>query len=372
MPSLTATTIFVALLLASNHVAAHPTVEDPELEARQAGRFTFYDMLTPAAGPCDLATGPDGALWGEDILVDKIFRVDPNTGKVTEYDIPFTTGINNVTIQGVSSLILDRTALACAIRTAGDGNIYATNGIRNQLIRINPKTKAIKLFQPPPNPAGNLFPFNDITPAPGGLWMTQTTGNVFQFFDFASETFTKTYEVPTPLALPLGLLVASNGLLYIAEFNANKILEFNPKTEVIKEVTLPKPLQYPGVVRAERNGYVYFSLFTGNGIGRININTHKIDLYPSGQLGGLGAVDTQDSKGGVWLSYFTANVMARLDTDTFKYSYVPFPGTFAQGGLLGILGDVPPYVDISVNYGPGDAVWFGSITKNQVGRYSLS
>lgn len=31
---------------------------------KQEGRFTFYQMPTPLSGICDLAEGPDGALWG--------------------------------------------------------------------------------------------------------------------------------------------------------------------------------------------------------------------------------------------------------------------------------------------------------------------
>lgn len=358
-------TVAAAISLAG-HVAAHPS-----LETRQAGKFTLYDIPTPAAGPCDLVQGLDGALWGEDILIDKVFRLDPNTGNIQEFSIPFSTGITNATIPGVTTLVQNRVAFACAIRTGGDGNLYAAQGVRNQLVRINPTTKKIDVFTPPGGPAGNLQPFNDLTEAPGGIYLTQTTGNVFQFFDFATESFT-TYNIPTPLSLPLGLKVASNGLLYVAELLGNAILEFNPKTKEIKEYPIPILAQLPAVVRAERNGWLYFSLFTGDGLGRINLNTKTIEVYPSSQLGGLGSEDTIDSKGGVWLSYFTADVMARLDTNTLKYKYVPFPGTFAQGGLSGLLGDVPPYVDVAVNYGPGDAIWFTSLTKNQVGRYSLS
>lgn len=83
----------------------------------QDGRFTFYPLKTPLAGPCDLATGPDGALWGEDILVNIIFRVDPRSGRVDEYPIPFTTPLSNQTIPGLNNpLVQDRTALSCAIR----------------------------------------------------------------------------------------------------------------------------------------------------------------------------------------------------------------------------------------------------------------
>ncbi|KAH9223257.1 hypothetical protein DL95DRAFT_401564 [Leptodontidium sp. 2 PMI_412] len=221
------------------------------------------------------------------------------------------------------------------------------------------------------NPAGNLFNFNDLYTAKDGIWVTVTTANTFSFFSFATEKIT-TYQVPTPATLPLGLYVASNGVVYVAELVGNKILTFDPKTKKITEYPLSELAQFLTVIRAERDGYVYFSLFVGNEIGRINMSTHKIDLYHTNQLLLLGSEDTIDKCGGVWLSSFTTNVMSRLDTNTFDFSYVALQGTFAEGGASGVLGDIPPYVDIAVNYGPGDAVWFTSLTKNQVGRYNIT
>jgi streptogramin lyase len=126
------------------------------------------------------------------------------------------------------------------------------------------------------------------------------------------------------------------------------------------------------VIRAERSGWVYFSLFIGNGIGRINMETHEIEIFHTDQLAGIGAEDTIDRAGGVWYSFFDVNKLARLDTDTFQFSYVQFPGTLL-GGLNpnGVLSDVLPAVDVAVNYGPGDAVWFTDVPKNRVGRYRI-
>ena len=126
--------------------------------------FTYFPMLTPLAGPCDLCTGPDGAIWAEDILVDKIARVDPNTGTVEEFDIPYNTG----PLLGLGD-IAGRGAFACAIQPGEDGMLYAASGIRNQFVRINHNTKNITVFTPPPpNPLGNLEPFNDLWRGPKG------------------------------------------------------------------------------------------------------------------------------------------------------------------------------------------------------------
>jgi streptogramin lyase len=303
-----------------------------------------------------------------------IFRIDPHTGKIDEYPIPFTTPLSPQTIElpGVAKAITDRTALSCAIRKGADGNLYAANGVRNQLVRINPTTKKIDLFQNPDgNIAGNLQPFNDLYSSKDGMYVTATTGNTFSIFKYATEEFT-TYNIPTPASLPLGLIVASDERVYLAEFGANKILVFDPKTEKMDEYPLPELAQFPTVVRAERDGYVYFALFVGNGIGRINMKTYEIDLYHTSQPLLIGAEDTIDSKGGVWYSAFTGNVLSRLNTDTFKYDYVTLPVGLGALGATGLLGGLPPAVDVAVNYGPGDAVWFTSVLTNQVGRYNIT
>lgn len=126
----------------------------------------------------------------------------------------------------------------------------------------------MRIFQNPPNPLGNLFPFNDLYTDKNGMWVTQTTGNLLQYFEYSQQQFTGQWSIPTPLSLPLGVFVASDGLVYGCEVVANKIFVFNPKTKTFAEYPLPKPLMAPSVVRAEKNGWVYFTLLTGVGMGK--------------------------------------------------------------------------------------------------------
>ncbi|CZT24392.1 uncharacterized protein RCC_10117 [Ramularia collo-cygni] len=367
MFAFTALLPFSALIV--RHVLAAPLLEDRAI----SDRFTLYDLPTPLQAPCDLEVGPDNALWGQSMLKNIIFRIDPTTGHIDEYPIPFTTPLSPtiIPLPGILKDITDRTVLSCAIRHGADGNLYAANGLRNQLVRINPTTKKMDIFQDPnANLLGNLQPFNDLYSAKDGMYVTATSGNTFAIFSYETETFT-TYNIPTPASFPLGLIVASNEKVYLAEFVANKILVFDPKTKSIDEFPLPEPAQFPTVVRAECDGYVYFALFTGNGIGRINMETNKIDLYHTNQTALIGAENTIDSKGGVWYSAFTGNVLSRLNTHTLEFDYVTLPVGLGKEGFTGLLGGLQPAVDVAVNYGPGDAVWFTSYTTNQVGRYDL-
>jgi len=104
-------TLFACLLVSAS--LAVPVTSDEAATAVKASRFKFYDMLTPAAGPCDLCTGPDGALWGEDIFADIIFRIDPITDKVEEFPIPWTGKKGSFDLLPTLN---SRTVLACAIR----------------------------------------------------------------------------------------------------------------------------------------------------------------------------------------------------------------------------------------------------------------
>jgi streptogramin lyase len=181
------------------------------------------------------------------ILKNIIFRIDPDTGKIDEYPIPFTTPLDPTPIElpGVAKSITDRTAFSCAIRKGAAGTLYTANGVRNQLVRINPTTKKIDIFQnPESNIAGNLQPFNDLYTSKDGMYVTATTGNTFSIFNYATEKFTA-YSIPTPDSLPLGLIVASDERVYLAEMGANKTLVFDPKTEKINEYICPSRLSFP-------------------------------------------------------------------------------------------------------------------------------
>ncbi|KAF2085993.1 calcium-dependent phosphotriesterase [Saccharata proteae CBS 121410] len=333
-----------------------------------ANPFTFYNLPTPLSGPCDLCTGPDNAIWAQDILVDKLVRLDPLTGSVTEYDIPFT--IPPLPASVIPS-IAGRTAFSCAIRPGADGNIYAANGIRNQLVQLNLKTKQIKVFTPPPpNPAGNLQPFNDLWSGPTGMFSTQTTGNVINFFDYKTETF-KTYTIPTVEGSPLSLIVASDGATWFTEFIGNKIGRLNASSGAVDEFPVPELLSGPAVIRVEtERRFLWFTAITGNALGRIDMQTKEVAVFPNPNPASFPAEDTgPDCRGRVYFSTATQNVLNYYDPATEEFDTVRIPGS-----LLGVTMPVglPPVVDIAINLGPGDAVWFTEATENRIGRYALS
>lgn len=104
------------------------------------------------------------------------------------------------------------------------------------------------------------------------------------------------------------------------------------------------------------------------------MKSHAIELYPTNQTPGFGSVNTGPTKsdGKVWMSFFASvNALAGFDDKTKQYEIVPFPDSLAEFGLPGLAGAVPPYLNIAVNYGPGEKLWFSSPTFNAVASYDL-
>lgn len=333
----------------------------------------------------------DGLLYGEQQFINQLFSIDTVSGQVTEYPIPVTPfNQNNATpifsLPGagiIPSPLGDRLALSCAIRDGADGNIYASNGLRNQLVQLKTSDKSIRVFQTnedgqSSNPLGNLFPFNDLWTDKDGMWVTQTTGLVLQYFRYSTQRFTN-YKVFSINELPLGVYVASDGIVYGCLVLGNAMFTFDPKTEKYTEYPLPllAGLQSPAVVRVEKDGWVYFTTLFGRGQGRINMKSKKIELYPTDKLLGFGSVNTGPTpggNGGSWMSFFLTNdQLARLDTKTLKYTYVQMPPEFSNAPNA-VPANLPIDIgtaNIAVNYKPGNNLYFSSALRNQVVQYAL-
>ena len=346
------------------------TIKAPIVPTNTDSLFTFYDLPTTLSGPCDLCAGPDGALWGQDQLVNQVFRIDPESSRIETFDIPFTLDpILNATLPPVLGNVAGRTALSCAIRPGADGNIYSAFGTRNQLVRINPVTKKIDVFTPDNllQPLGDLQPFNDLYTAHDGIYFTQTSANLISFFSFETETI-ESYVIPTPASFPLGMFVDSEGYAWFTELVGQKIGRFDPRTKAFKEYPVPLPqLATPAVIRVETEGrYIWFTAFVGNALGRLDKNTGEIEAFSNPLPGGLVAEDTLDSDGNIWFSSATQNVLSKLDPRSGEIEQIVMPGTVVVAPV-----SVPLYFVIAMNYGPGDAVWFTEETVNRVGRYDL-
>jgi hypothetical protein len=158
----------IAFLCATIDSAAPAT---PTPQASGNSRFTYFNLTTPAASPCDLYTGPDNEIYASTFTANKLVYIDRTSSNpiLTAITIPCTrsqlpTSVLPSRLQGAG---------ACVVQPGADGNVYLATGIRNQLAQYNPRNGKFKFFSNTGGSAGNLQPFNDAWPASTGLWFTQ-------------------------------------------------------------------------------------------------------------------------------------------------------------------------------------------------------
>lgn len=342
------------------------------------GKYSYYKMPTPGAGPCDITTGPDGAIWVQDILVDKIARIDQSTGAIEEFAIPYTEPASRQLLQPLPD-VGGRTAFACAIQPGDDGRVYFATGLRNQFGRIDPATRKVEVFTPPNfNPAGDLQPFNDLYRYPGsadgkgvtpGMFFTMTSAGKLVHFDYNTTQF-RQFTVPTGApAGVLGVFTASDGLVYVAETLANKLARFDPRTAKFEEFPLPLANFGPAVIRAETQGrYVWFTGFLSGSLGRFDMRTKTVKVYSARDPLSFPAEDTVDAQGRVWFSTAGTNTLNYIDSSNGKLVSFPQP----DATPINFPVSIPPFLDIAMHYHPPtNSMWFAGITNNRVASLVL-
>jgi virginiamycin B lyase len=201
------------------------------------------------------------------------------------------------------------------------------------------------------------------------------------------------YELPTKEALPNGIKVGKNGLVYVTEYLGNQIAVINPKTKTVIEYPLLTQDARPTALDLDSRGNLWFNENLGYKIGRLSsvgvikefsiptpnsrptgmvidkndvvwfaeLNGNKIGAYRPNGIFTEYAIPTQQSKptamakdeeGAIWFSERIGNKIGRL-----------FQGTIQEFALPNT--NSSPFFLVS---SPEQAIWFAQLTGNRIGR----
>jgi len=178
-----------------------------------AGVVTEFDVPTANAGPYLMGAGPDGNVWFTEANTNLIGRITPS-GTVTEFTLPPP---------------LDTAALGPEGITAGpDGNIWFIHGGANVVCVMSTAGVLLHTYQiPTPNPILNngLIQYGQATFIISGpdqnLWFVEESGNKIGQIT-TSGTITE-FTIPTAIAIPKNLAVASDGTMWFPEINVGQL-----------------------------------------------------------------------------------------------------------------------------------------------------
>ena len=275
--------------------------------------MTEYDLLRKDSQPHDVVTASDGMAYYMDFVQPFFGKLDPKTGKVTEWQLPLPNP--------------ERPTGGLEVQEDRDGNIWT--GLRNQphLVKFDTKTQKLQLFPLPkelnprstasiamvmptqshvdgkvwmrlpgtPNqlmrmdvPSGKFEAVKPLVEGHGSYGISADRQNNLYFLDIESEYVgrvdaktleVKYYRTPTRNSIPRRGHFDSQDRLWFAQFFGNKVAMFDPRTEQFQEWDLPTPWTNPYDAVGDKNGEVWAGGMSNDRIVRVNPKTGQSTEY---------------------------------------------------------------------------------------------
>ena len=287
----------VAMWLIASASAANLNVEIHE-----------YDVPTAKSRPHDPAVAPDGALWYTGQAANKLGRLNPQTGAFKEYPLKTPNS-------GPHGLAADR-----------DGNIWFTAIYAGYVGKLDPKTGDIREYRP--GDGTKIDPHTPVIDHTGVVWFTNEETNFVGRLDAKTGKMTLA-KIPTPHAVPYGIVILPNNTPFLCKFGSNKLASVDPKTMQIHEYTLPNPDARPRRIALEPDGTVFYTDYARGYLGHFD-PAHGLLIKEWQSPGGSGSEPygiavTKD--GEVWYSEsgVKPNTLVKFDPKSESFSRRTIP-----------------------------------------------
>ena len=295
------------------------TMPRPKGKATQV-IMTTYDLPGQSA-PHDTLRDKDGNVWVSNFQEQFITKLDPKTGKVTQYPVPvskpgFPTGSLMVT--------MDK-----------DGNIWQAQMGQAQIAKLNTKTGEVSVLLAPDWDKGDTrFTMIDAlhSHVDGKLW-TKTNGgpdpkhvNKLYQVDIATGKFT---EVPPPEGkrdiAAYGMVSDLDNNVYGLDNNLaqKQIWRTDAKTGETKYIDMPNGGGRRGHIDSQNR--LWFSQFQANRYAMYDPKTDKVTMWDV-PTPFAGAYDVQfDDVRYVWGADMSTDLVQRMNLDTGEWTAYLLP-----------------------------------------------
>jgi len=274
--------------------------------------YTTFDLPQKTRQPHDVIVDSKGFAWyasfGEQILG----KLDPRTGRVTEYTIPTLKPSAPTGILGV--------------RFDEDENVWLGMQFQGGIAKFDRKTETFQTWSLPPALNGPHVQINQVGPGrshvDGKVWLQDAGTYTVLRLDVASGTFEvfepykiprpniydvipdsrnngwflvigsedvgridaksgeiKIYKTPTARSGPRRGMMDAQDRLWFGENNADRIGMFDTRTETFQEWSVPTPGAWPYDATADRNGDVWSGGEYNDRINRLDPKTGRFVEY---------------------------------------------------------------------------------------------
>jgi virginiamycin B lyase len=227
--------------------------------------YTEYDLPKPTRQPHDVVVDSKGNVWYGSFGEPIIGRLDPKTGKITEWPVPV---LKPGYIFGILGVELDE-----------DENLWFAMTFQAAVAKFDTKTEKLRVYELPPDMNGD-----------------------YREMGFVGASHTKV-----------------DGKVWVSDFGTYTMLRLDVdsgKYETLEPFPFPRPQTYQ--VSSDSHNNAWFTILGGQSVGRIDAKTGKPTIFdlPTPRSGPRRA--EMDSKDRYWFSENRTNKFGMIDTKTEK------------------------------------------------------
>jgi virginiamycin B lyase len=203
------------------------------------GKFTVYDWpkdVRADAGGNSMLIHPSGMIW--ETGGNQVRMLNASTKEFKFFNTPSFTATHKPTG-------------AYGITVAGDGSVWWAEDLADRMARVDPATGKVDEFKIPFD--GLAYPRRMSHDARGDIWVGLWNAGLLMKVDYETKQMTF-FTPPTETSGAYSVSVdQKNNLIWVSEQQADKIARFNPKTGEWVEFPLPDSESDPRRIEIDPN-----------------------------------------------------------------------------------------------------------------------
>jgi streptogramin lyase len=282
--------------------------------------ITEYDLGRATIAPHDVIM-VNGTIWYSNFDESYLGRLDPKTGRHTEYAMAVPKPNFPV---GTLDIGADR-----------EGNLWLGMMYQAAIAKFDPKTEQFQYFSLPPERQRNNSQLNMVTPdrvhVDGKLWMNDAGPSTLLRLDVATGKF----EEFDPLSmLPGGrkggysiydVRADSRNNAYVTDFQRNYVVRVDAQTGQFTAIQTGSPITRNRRGRIDDLDRFWFAQYRGNKVSMLDTREWRIQEYPLPTKFTSPYDVIWDRNGEIWTSGMSTDRVVRLDPDTGRAIEYPLP-----------------------------------------------
>jgi virginiamycin B lyase len=304
----------------------------------------------------DFLLHPNGMVYIGDNLFDRIYELDPNTGRYTVYKVPHDEDMTVGGIMGNRFKVFPKMYNYLGVHSFAyskkDGNIFITPSMQQALLEFDVRTKKFTTYEMP----GGYYPHTIRVDEKDRVWFTLALSSQVAMFDRSTREFTL-YDLPARnvtewfilkalpiifsispehrpqpepsresigLPMPYGIDITPDGMVWVARLYANDLAKINPDTGEISMVGFP--FEGPRRLRADADGNLWIVAFQDSLLVKYDPAANTFSPYELPVINEVPyALNVDRDRGTVWVNGNQSDTILSFDIASETWKVYPMP-----------------------------------------------